>query len=302
MKTVAFLIVFLVAGAASAEPISHGLEALGLELRVNDATWEELIARPAPEGALPDQLPGIGKSTVRRALLTRPTDRYRHGILGDSLEAGGLLVEWVNGTGAELVLPEDSVFEELTPRVANANKGAGEEVIVVRSYLHAGAALAVVGFDGRALSILAETAAIGTPNRWLNPVGVGDLTGDGHPEIVYVETPHIGGVLKIVRMDEDQLTLLHSEAGFSNHAIGSRNQLLGGVSDLDQDGRAEILVPDQNHRILHILSFDGERLMELARVEHPGRIDSNFSFVDQEDEFHVRYRLADGTVMTLARP
>ena len=87
----------------------------------------------------------------------------------------------------------------------------------------------------------------------------------------------------------------------SYHAIGSRYQLLGGVHDLNQDGRAEILVPDQTRRSLHILSFDGARFTELARVDHGDEIYSNFTFFEDDEAFYVRYRLRDGTVVTLWR-
>ena len=43
----------------------------------------------------------------------------------------------------------------------------------------------------------AATPFIGTPRRWLAPVGVADLDGDGRAEIAYVETPHRDKVLML---------------------------------------------------------------------------------------------------------
>jgi hypothetical protein len=69
---------------------------------------------------------------------------------------------------------------------------------------------------------VAQSAPIGAPNRWLNPVGVADLDGDGVAEIAAVTTPHIGGVLRIYRRTGEVLAEVTSLAGFSNHEYGLR--------------------------------------------------------------------------------
>ncbi|PMR68583.1 hypothetical protein CR158_22340 [Halomonas heilongjiangensis] len=57
------------------------------------------------------------------------------------------------------------------------------------------------------------------PNRWLNPVGVADLSGNGEAEIAAVTTPHIGGVLRVYRRsgerwsDTDYVRRLLSASG-----------------------------------------------------------------------------------------
>jgi hypothetical protein len=90
-----------------------------------------------------------------------------------------------------------------------------EEVVMVRSYLDKGSALAVLRVSDGALGILAETPAIGQPSRWLNPVGAGDFDGDGRIEVAYVQTPHIGGILRIWRLQDGKLVELAQANGFT---------------------------------------------------------------------------------------
>jgi len=59
------------------------------------------------------------------------------------------------------------------------------------------------------------------PNRWLNPLGVGDFDGDGRLDIALVATPHIGGRLRLYRYQPGRLTLFAERSGVSTHRIGS---------------------------------------------------------------------------------
>ena len=50
-----------------------------------------------PHGALPDGRIAVGQRDIARAWLAEPTTRYDHGILGDKIEAGSLLIETRDG-------------------------------------------------------------------------------------------------------------------------------------------------------------------------------------------------------------
>ena len=50
-----------------------------------------------PEGALPDGRIATGTGEIARAWLAEPTTRYDHGILGDKIEAGSLVIETRDG-------------------------------------------------------------------------------------------------------------------------------------------------------------------------------------------------------------
>jgi hypothetical protein len=60
--------------------------------------------RQLPEGALPDGRIATGTRDIARAWLAQPTARYDHGILGNSVEAGSLVVETRGGRRHEVKL------------------------------------------------------------------------------------------------------------------------------------------------------------------------------------------------------
>ena len=187
-------------------------------------------ADPLPEGALPDAVVSQGKNNLKRAWLARPTTRYGHGILGDAIEAGSLVAETSCGHKMEFVLAEDLVFEDRQARIVDLEGDHYDEIVVVEASLDHGAALSVYGPKGATcsanggLKLIARTPFIGTRNRWLNPAGIADYDGDGHKEIAIVVTPHIGGTLQFWSLRDGALVLKAKKYGFSNHAIGSREQ------------------------------------------------------------------------------
>ncbi|MFY8031846.1 MAG: hypothetical protein ACOVO5_08440, partial [Devosia sp.] len=99
-------------------------------------------------GTAADRLPdgGVAKATGQgpvQAWFGRPTDRYDHGILGDGIEGGSLVVLDHGGNQHELVLPERYVFEDITPRLADLDGDGRNEVIAIRSDVTAGASVVV---------------------------------------------------------------------------------------------------------------------------------------------------------------
>lgn len=192
------------------------------------------------------------------AWLTEPTTRYAHGVLGDAIEAGGFAVERA-GRPFHLTLPTDAVFEDRRVRLADLDGDGRPEAIIVKSYLRRGATLAVFRIGDTGLSPLAESAPIGTPNRWLNPVGVADFTGEGRPLIAAVVTPHFAGSLRLYRLQGSTLAEVARLDGVTNHVIGSRDLDLARISDIDGDGRPEIVIPSQDRMSLTAASFAGGR-------------------------------------------
>jgi len=251
----------------------------------------------------PDGLIFYGERNIREAWLAGPTRRYAHGVLGDSIEATALRAVEQTGAQAQYELPPNSVFEDRFPRLADLDGDGRDEIAVVRSYLEWGSALAIFTLERGRLRPLAETAPIGQPNRWLNPIGVGELDGDERPEIALVVTPHIGGVLKIYELDGRRLRLEGEAPGFSNHAIGSRELGMSLIIDVDGDGLDEIIVPGSDRKRLHILSFAGRRLQTLAAVEHPRPIATAIHGLDLDGDGRTEliYALDEGTVVVLTR-
>ncbi|MGB0497591.1 MAG: FG-GAP repeat domain-containing protein, partial [Rubricella sp.] len=113
-------------------------------------------------------------------------------------------------------LPRVLVFEDLAPRLADVTGDGLPEIITVEAHRTLGARLAVWTAEGR----LAATPHIGRAFRWLAPVGVGDFDGDGHPDIAYVETPHLGRTLRFWTYRDGALHQIASAPGYTNHRIG----------------------------------------------------------------------------------
>ena len=264
-------------------------------------TDSRLVVAPAPD-MLPDGEVSQGLGAIRRAWLTGATERYAHGILGDRVEAAGVGVERADGTFLYFDLAEDSVFEDRRARLFDVDGDGVEEIIVVKSYLNAGAALAVLEASDSSLEIAAEADPIGQPNRWLNPAGAGDFDGDGRVEIAYVETPHIGGTLKLYEYNNGTLTADGAARGFSNHAIGSREQAQAAVVDWNGDGVVDLAVPDARRQILRIVTFAGGEFKELERIANSQRIVTAVLPVrlDRSDRVVVVYGLADGTLVAVS--
>jgi FG-GAP-like repeat len=217
-----------------------------------------------PEDAIPHSRVVGGSNDITTAWLADGTDRYAHGVLGDTIEAAALKVRTVAGKTASFTVRSDSVLEDLIPRLVDVDGDGRDEIIVVRSHKDAGAAVVLLGLRGNRLVRLAESVAIGTSNRWLNPIGAADFDGDGQAEVAVVETPHIGGKLLLLKIDGRRLREVGRYAGYSTHIIGSTELGMFAVTDINGDGAPEIILPTQDRKELRAISFAGGKLVVLA--------------------------------------
>jgi len=165
---------------------------------------------------------------IVQAEYREPTDRYDHGVLGDSLEWSVLRLTESDGDHVVIRLPKNRVFEDLNPRIIHDATGASY-AMVVETDLVLGARLAL--YDGRGL--VDATPFLGQKYRWLAPVGAADLDGDGVVEIAYVEKPHLTKILKVWRLKARKLTFVASLGGLSNHRIGE-DFISGGIRNCGQ--------------------------------------------------------------------
>jgi len=224
------------AAALWALAVSATIVAPAASVETGDRLPDGQIARAAGEGPV-------------EAWYGRPTERYRHGVLGDAVEGGSLVVFDARGTRYEVVLADDFVFEDITPRIADLDGDGSNEIVVIRTDVRAGAALAIYGLrDGR-LAELAASLPIGTANRWLSVAAIADFRGEGRNTIAVVKTPHIGGILELYRSTDEKMEVVRGPSpGYSTHRIGSRELTLAVAADLDGDGRPELVLPDQSLR------------------------------------------------------
>ncbi len=251
----------------------------------------KFLARNKPF-AIPDARVTVARRNIQEAWLTRPTRRYDHAILGDDIEAGGLAVSNRRGRRVELILPAEEVFEDRMARIADVDGDGADEIIVVHSYRDKGAALAIYALRGTGeserIARLAESAPIGRPHRWLNPAVIGDFDGDGKVEIAWVETPHIGGTLKVARLEGSgknrRLRLLASLGGFSNHQMGSRELQQAVSFDWDGDGHADIILPDAERKRMQVVAMKDGALRLIDSMDIGGMIDSPIVAADLDND------------------
>lgn len=249
-----------------------------------DMTTTRLPANALPDGEMAlSAKPKPTAHEIAAAWYAEPTTRYGHGILGDAIEAGTLVVRDGAGTEHHLQLPEHHVFEDRFPRLADIDGDGRDEIVTIRSDVRQGAAIAVYRLGASGLEELASIPTIGRSNRWLNVAAIADLTGDGRLDIALVKTPHIGGTLEIWSLKGDKLERVASARGFSNHAIGTREQRLSVAIDLTGDGVADLALPSADRGTLRLMTAKGGVLKQLAAIRLPSPIGSDFGVVTTQD-------------------
>jgi hypothetical protein len=211
-----------------------------LRLESSGETWK--IVERAQLNALRDarlslvDLEGTGNGEVA-ALVGPSTDRYKHGVLGDAIEATSIVI--LERHSLEVLhrydLPAPYVFEDITVRPVRT--GARDQLAVVQSGPNGGAALALLGLNAGKLE-LSVGPDFGQPNRWLNP-----LVGFG--EVYAIHTPHIGGVLTRYAPSKGSLNASKQLEGLSSHSINSRN-----LESALVIAPGALIVPNQNHDAL----------------------------------------------------
>ncbi|GAB4374660.1 MAG: hypothetical protein Kow00114_37360 [Kiloniellaceae bacterium] len=300
------LLAAALAAAGGAPAFAQSLESLGFRpFFAEPSRSVKVQLRPVvrPADALPDGQPAFGSGRIAEAWLIAPTERYDHGVLGDAVEAGGLMVRLRGGGERRLLLPDTQVFEDLQPRLADLDGDGEDEILVVRSSLDAGAVLTVYGLVDDDLRLVAEGPDRLPRHRWLNPVGAADFDGDGVVEVAYVETPHIGGILRILSLQDGKLVEEASWAGFSNHLIGSRELGLSAILDFDEDGLPEIILPSARRRSIRVMRYADGELKLLGRDFYDAQIVGDFRLEDLDgngmDE--VIFQLDDGLEVRLYR-
>ncbi|MDJ0822907.1 MAG: VCBS repeat-containing protein [Paracoccaceae bacterium] len=149
-----------------------------------------------------------------------PTTRYPHGVLGDDVEYSALEVTLSDGRRLRVTLDTTLVFEDIAPRLADVDGDGLPEIVTVESHEALGARLTVWRYGSAGLRRVASTPHIGTRFRWLAPVGVADLDGDGAIEIAYIDRPHLAKTLRVWRFEDGSLRQIADLPGLSNHRIG----------------------------------------------------------------------------------
>ena len=207
---------------------------------------------------LPENLTAYNEDHTISARYVDPTLRYDHGVLGDKIEAGGLLVV-KNNKEYYYRLDTNFVFEDLQPRLKDVDNDGELEFITIQTSLQLGASVAVYKIIHDKLVPFVQSNYIGSTHRWLNIAAIDDLDHDGNTEIAWIQTPHIGGDLRIGRIEGNSLRILDELAGVSNHQNGSTNLCLSVVTNSIDHKR--LYVPNDPHDALIGFRFQDGHLI-----------------------------------------
>lgn len=192
---------------------------------------------------LPEQEIANSIDTRVYAQYAMPSEKYGHGILGDKIEAEQLVVV-ADSVFYTFKLENEYVFEDIRPRLYDVDGDGALEFITIRTHISQGAGIAIYKIVDGQLTEYAHLDEIGTAYRWLNIVAINDLDNDGTVELVWIETPHIGGILKVAKLEAGKLLVLAETGQYSNHKIGERNLCLSVLTE--QNNKKVFYVPKQS--------------------------------------------------------
>jgi hypothetical protein len=192
-----------------------------------------------------------------------PTRQYRHAVLGDDVEWNGLLLVSPAKLKKFLIGLTNEVFEDVQPRLADIDGDGEPEVVVVQSHPEKGAQLAIYKQSGEKIA----TPYIGTPYRWLAPIGVADFNGDGDMDVAYVDRPHLAKTLRVWTYRDRRLTEIASIKGVTNHSIGE-DFITSSIRICD--GRSEMVLNDTQRKNIVAVFFENGTLTQKNLGKYTG--------------------------------
>ncbi|ANU21872.1 hypothetical protein [Planococcus donghaensis] len=234
--------------------------------------------------ALPDSNLLVGdKNQV--LVLTQPSTRYDHGILGDQIEATGFAI--IDGDKKEVVqetsVPQKDVIESLKPIWVDWDQNGTKEIILTLSNDQEGARLVLYDEAGKQL---AEGEPLGQSHRWRHALTVEAFHSTDKLELAEITTPHIGGNLQFIEWDQEnkRLKVVASGSEYSTHSIGSKNLDMHTSVDSNSDGQIELWVPSQRKDELIGIQRTAEGFETIKQFALQGNLSSNIVSVSSEKQ------------------
>lgn len=237
----------------------------------------EIIGQP-PVTALPDARI-LFDEHGRLLLLTDPTDRYPHGVLGDSIEAGGFALIQTDPeikVLAHFLIPEPQVVEGIMPLWTDWNGDGNREVLLTLSGAEQGAQLVLFSEAGVRL---AAGPAMGQANRWRHQIAIAPFGPNGEMELTAVRAPNVENTVEFYRWQGGALHLVAELPGYTSHVSGSRNLDMALAGDFNGDGRIELLLPTPDLAQLGGIQRTGDGTAAVYHLDIGGELASNLAGV-----------------------
>lgn len=214
-------------------------------------------------------VPGDG-AVLDRVCYTNdtPNPLYGHGVLGDTPEWSAVRLYWgpkvpagLGRAGASTDLKLDTgIFEDIAPRLVEADGDPFPEVLVVESQPGKGARAVILDLAEDGLRG-APGPFIGTQNRWLAPLGMADLDGDGVQELAYIDRPHLAKTLRVFQFKGGRLTQVAETDDLTNHRIG-QDFISGGIRNC-ADGPEMIVATGNWQAVVAVRYFSGVLIQQV---------------------------------------
>jgi len=274
---------------ADTSPLTHPVVVGGDDARIayiakngDVVIWDGKEIGRLPVNALPDARILVDESS-RLLVLTDPTRRYDHGVLGDDLEAVGVtLIETQPSLriASQIQIPPPAVIEGIAPIWSDINADGMREIILTRSTPSQGAQIVIFNEMGEEI---AAGPSIGRGYRWRNQLALAPFGPNGGLELVDVLTPHLTGVVEFYQLHAGRLQVVAEVPGYTSHVIGTGNLDMALAGDFDGDGSVEVLLPDQTLTELGAINRTGDGAAAAWSVPLEGILATNLAAVSFPD-------------------
>lgn len=228
------------------------------------------------------------------AVPVTPTDRYRHGVLGDAIEPAAVAVVDPGGDRGEPTVldrigaPSESVFEGLFPFWPG---GEDRRFVLTEASTSDGARVALYE-DGQRVAAGPRVSGTG---GWTHQLAVGPFAPDGSTEIATVEKPHVEHNLQFLARDGDSLSVKAARRGYRSHTIAAgRNTSRARAGDFDDDGRPEVLLPRTNQQHLDGVRHTPDGAERVWTLDLGAKIASNLATANRNGRMAVGVGLNNG--------
>jgi len=194
-----------------------------------------------------------GDGRKEAVALSLPTEEFSQERLGDAIEALGLAVFTWDGSLIKLVtefkLRPPKMFEVLMPILADVNEDGKKEIIVTTTEEGTGSRLLILRYSNRRI-IIQRSGPVIDGNVWIQPIAFSELGESDQKFIIAVSDPSGKGTLEVYYpiLPETRFTL----KGEISTLLEGRVMETALVGDFNDDGKFEIIAPDESQQKLRV--------------------------------------------------